>query len=323
MADAPALFKEAIDTLSRHALDRQRVNWQSIAAKHGSGLKAGDPPRMAHDAIVSAIKAIGDSHTRYVPAPSEVPNQVPATSNASAATAPSHPPIPVLPIGEMLDPDIAYLVIPGCMAQDVNGLREFASALDAQVKSLASKSPRGWIIDLRLNGGGNIWPMLLGLRPILGDGPTMTSIASESVSTFGVSAQSAWIDWGNGPEPQLTWGDGFVADAEPLPHVPVAVMLGPWTMSSGEALAISLRGRADMRSFGESTAGLTTVTNRYSLSDGSVLIIAVSAMGDRLGKPMRGAIVPDQPVPFAGWPSANDEPATAARRWLRSQFQAK
>ena len=28
----------------------------------------------------------------------------------------------------------------------------------------------GWIVDLRTDGGGNMWPMMAGLGPILGEG---------------------------------------------------------------------------------------------------------------------------------------------------------
>jgi C-terminal processing protease CtpA/Prc len=28
----------------------------------------------------------------------------------------------------------------------------------------------GWIVDLRNNGGGNMWPMLTGIGSILGEG---------------------------------------------------------------------------------------------------------------------------------------------------------
>ncbi len=61
---------------------------------------------------------------------------------------------------------IARILVPGFSGQDADG---FATKLQAIVGELASKGPCGWIVDLRGNGGGNMWPMLAGVGPILGE----------------------------------------------------------------------------------------------------------------------------------------------------------
>src|SRR5690606_1433128 len=44
-----------------------------------------------------------------------------------------------------------------------------ADSLHTAVRSLEAKGACGWIVDLRGNGGGNMWPMLDGIGPLLGD----------------------------------------------------------------------------------------------------------------------------------------------------------
>ena len=52
---------------------------------------------------------------------------------------------------------------------------EQANAYARQIQNAISAADRddliGWIVDLRSNGGGNMWPMIAGLGPILGEGP--------------------------------------------------------------------------------------------------------------------------------------------------------
>jgi C-terminal processing protease CtpA/Prc len=207
-------------------------------------------------------------------------------------------------------------------------LQEYARAARRLIAEFRERPPRGWIIDLRLNGGGTVWPMLLGLQPLLGNGPQMTSVNNGMITaTFGLSGKEAWIDGGGQKLISLRMADDD-ALPEPVnaqsstnalqpPHV--AVLLGPWTMSSGESLAIALRGSVkNARTFGEPTAGLTTVTQMYTLSDGSTLILPVALMADKDGHAVHGAITPDELVSFNDWPTDDDAVVKAARKWMNA-----
>lgn len=320
------LLHEAVEVLSTQALGRERIDWVALETELRVSVRADSPAQAAHAAITEAVKRLNDPHARYiilepiVEAPQVSPEPTDLTEPAKNSEAPKHPPIPVLPEGRMLDDGCAYLVIPGCPAPDAAGLRAFARALSDQLNIIHRHKPRAWIIDLRLNAGGNLWPMMLGLEPILGSGAKMTMVADTRVqSRFGVSRESAWIDWGVGPESQLDWGSEGAPQVMPHFAGRVGVLIGPWTMSSGESLAICLASRANTRTFGEATAGLTTVTNTFQLSDGSVLNIPVSQMGDHTGAPIIGPVKPMQPAKFGDWPSENDEAAQAARRWALEQ----
>jgi C-terminal processing protease CtpA/Prc len=76
----------------------------------------------------------------------------------------------------------------------------------------------------------------------------------------------------------------------------VAVLLGPQTASSGEALALSFVGRPATRTFGNTSGGYTTGNVPIPLEDGAILNLAVTRMMDRNGIVYGGPISPDVSV---------------------------
>lgn len=122
----------------------------------------------------------------------------------------------------------------------------------------------GWIVDLRDNSGGNMWPMLLGMAPLLrtsvvnnedvgsfetAQGPERWTLTATAVQRAGKSV----LDFGQ---------SGHVLRQ---PGAPVAVLFGPRTASSGEASVLAWRGRPQTRSFGQPTAGVSTGNNVRTL----------------------------------------------------------
>src|SRR4051812_15802719 len=50
-----------------------------------------------------------------------------------------------------------------CIQQQIRRIQQ-------QIKELETHAPCGWIVDIRGNRGGSMWPMLAGVGPILGEG---------------------------------------------------------------------------------------------------------------------------------------------------------
>ena len=65
--------------------------------------------------------------------------------------------------------DTAYLNIPGCLGTDER-VTAYAEHCQELIKSLDSQKPKGWVVDLRDNDGGNCWAMLTGLGPLFENG---------------------------------------------------------------------------------------------------------------------------------------------------------
>ena len=154
--------------------------------------------------------------------------------------------------------------------------------------------------------------MLAGVGPILGEGRVGASVSpdGQQVDWFYVDGQAKM---GDAVQTEVE-GPAYVL-AEPLPRV--AVLIGPSTISSGEALAIAFRGRPNTRSFGHLTAGLSTGTGEFVLSDGAWMMLAVCASADRTGQVYGSWIEPDQVVTQRG--TEGDPPLQAAIDWLLDQ----
>nr|WP_258015160.1 S41 family peptidase [Stenotrophomonas maltophilia] len=170
----------------------------------------------------------------------------------------------------------------------------------------------GWIVDLRDNSGGNMWPMLLGMAPLL-----RTSVVNnEDVGSFETAqGPERWTLTATAVQragkPVLDFGQtGYVLRQ---PGAPVAVLFGQRTGSSGEASALAWRGRAQTRSFGQPTAGVSTGNNVRTLADGSRLLLTTTVMRDRNDRGDGLKIEPDQRI------EGDAATLAAAQAWLLAQ----
>jgi C-terminal processing protease CtpA/Prc len=127
------------------------------------------------------------------------------------------------------------------------------------------------------------------------------------------------------------WRAGLAVGVEPpadlaaLEETPVAVLIGPLTASSGEAVAIAFRGRARTTSFGQPTAGLSSANEMFPLPDGAMIGLTTAVDVDRTGRRYGETVDPDEAV---GAPAAatsasapvvslDDPTVAAAAGWLR------
>ena len=106
--------------------------------------------------------------------------------------------------------------------------------------------------------------MLLSVGPILGSGRLIGFTDKKRVRVW-VSYRSNTLFFSGDTDP----APARIPDFSPAPAV--AVLTGPHTASSGEAVAIAFRGRPHTRSFGATTAGATTSPNSYRLTDGATI----------------------------------------------------
>lgn len=192
----------------------------------------------------------------------------------------------------------------------------FARLLQSQLKAEDAINRCGWIVDLRANQGGNMWPMLVGVAPLLATDPRK----KEVIGAFNTgAANQIWsIQAGrvllDARAPVELDSPAYVL-RHPAP--PVAVLLGPNTGSSGEMVALAFRGRPATRSFGKPTAGYSTANMPRPLLDGGMLLLTGSVAVDRNLRGDGGKLKPDVAV-------GDTEDATAvARSWLIEQPSCK
>ncbi|QBD77156.1 PDZ domain-containing protein [Ktedonosporobacter rubrisoli] len=199
--------------------------------------------------------------------------------------------------GERLASRIGYLDLPGVMNL-AHLCKRYATSLHSLIRSIEQIPTQGWIIDVRRNTGGCLWPMLAGVGPILGE-------QASGAFMFPKGMQSTWSYSHGGTMLTSQWGK-YVRRYVDKPYLlkypatPVAILTSRLTCSSGEFVVISFRGRAQTRSFGEATHGSPTSIQRKILRDGGNLCLATAWGCDRTGQIYTKSIQPDMFVPLTG-----------------------
>lgn len=214
----------------------------------------------------------------------------------------------------MLPGRIGYVLLPGINAGgSLQAMRDAAQVVQDSLCRHHPDQAKAWIIDLRLNDGGAMAPMLAGLGALIGDGHL-----GGFVDKDGKPDEQWYLHQGNFylDSLQVT----TLTDRCPVRRTtkPVAVLLSGLTASSGEIVAIALRGRPVTRSFGEPTYGATTANQSYPIGGGAYLTIAGLLETDRNRVPYRPNLTPDVPI-VGGDNFANlrqDAKVAAALRWL-------
>jgi C-terminal processing protease CtpA/Prc len=299
----------ALDIMQAHSIRRHEIDWESFRSDAMNWMGDAQTTSDTYDALRKAIVALGDHHSQLV-TPSGISQQgLPFGTGITAIDA------------ELLPPGIGYVYIPGFNGQGSDATA-FADALQNAVEELDSDEPCGWVVDLRQDVGGNMWPMIAGIGPVLGEGDLGSFVDPDSArSMWFYSDGAAGLRSSSGQASVLvSVSDGpyTLAASEPPP---VAVLYGSYTASSGEAVAIAFRGRPLTRSFGQPTAGLSTANATYPLSDGALLVLTVATDVDRTGQLYGGQLEPDQVVSWTTIEptSVYDSAATQAKDWLLAQ----
>ena len=238
-----------------------------------------------------------------------------AFQSPGAAEAYSPVDNPEKPSGKILDDRYAYLNIPVAGSNDSIAMNDYANEAQRLVRMLDGASPSGWIIDLRNNGGGNWWPVIAGLGPILGEG-TFAYVIDAGGNREAVSYRQGASLLGDTARVKVTRNPYYLKK-----KVPVAVLIGPGTAGSGELTALAFTGGHDCRLFGEATAGHTSSNKGFRLSDGATIYLTTAIYYDRDLNKFGGPVKPDVPVAFPAEDAnpANDPVIRAAINWLGSR----
>lgn len=277
----------ALRILRTNSLYRKAVNWQSVSGKIHEEIKENKTKYATFSALKIAFSALGDKHASYYHYDQVYkPENTSLTSRYSDSLLTTWKKGPVI-IAQMLDTK-AYLRIPYIGANTQNDIDKMANQINEKVLSLYAKNPSGWIIDLRLNAGGNIRPMVAGLVSFFKDG-----ILGYYIDADGKLQECMAI--GNGKflidrKPQATLHQPTVDLSKSI----VAVLIGPGTGSAGEALAIHFKQRPNTASFGENSAGLANATNGFLFDNNNAyFLISVARLGDKNGRPFPEVVIPE------------------------------
>jgi carboxyl-terminal processing protease len=219
----------------------------------------------------------------------------------------------------ILPENFLYLQVPGVQAWG-NNVNVFAQKLSDSLCKYMSAATRGIVLDLRLNDGGQFTSMASGLSLLLGENYIGggVNIELKRLNKFSIKKKNLWIN-----QNQMT--TVIHKNNINLSKLPVAILIGPNTRSSGSILAISFKGRKNTILIGDSTAnGYTTGNEYFSFGSDLFLNLSTSFSIDRNKKVYKLSVPPD--IFIRGEDDfiniENDKKVKVALKWLtRNSYQ--
>lgn len=263
----------ALNIMQEHSINSKSVNWEKVEQSALSQAKDAKSNEDLHKIVREIILLLRDNHSFLI------------TKQGYEAIQNNEKPIPTIP-SELIDNNIAYIKIPRFVGTP-KMTDSFANEIQNTIKDLDSINPKGWIVDLSANTGGNMWPMLLGLGPLLNDG----------ICGYFVDNKSKYMTWKY--EEGKVYIDTIVLLQKENPYIlkrkkpKIAVLIGKQTVSSGEAVAISFIGKENTMVLGVNSGGLTTGNAPFELKDGASLLLTTAIFADRNKKLYGESIKPD------------------------------
>lgn len=279
---ASAFIGEVLAIAEKNSIVKDSVNWEKVRRDMLSlagGAKSTRDCYASVDYLIHELNNKGDNHSGFYPPQFNTRNK---SENVDGRE----------PESKYLGNSIAYISVPGFSSINEKLSEAFATKIQTMIKTLdSSHTITTWIVDLRENTGGNMYPMIAGLGPLLGD---------DTLGYFNFQAMQQKHAW--------YYSRGISgSDNTPLCKVKqpyhirqqnpqIMVLSGPNTASSGEMTLISFKGKANTRIVGSPSAGYSTGNAGHTLSDGSVLNLCECYCSDRNQNMYPGPIQPDVPV---------------------------
>ena len=270
---------EILSLLQQHLYNAQTLNWSDIEREAYATLGSTPTEESERKAIKSILIATKTNHTFYRYSDSK---KVIFHSELSCRYEQSDEPD--------INADVGYLVIDRFSSGSRADAEDYIAQIAEQLMALDSQELKGWVIDLRRNSGGNMWPMLAALSPLFGN---------KRLGYF-ISPDGSKIQWG-------TYNNFSVLDnryqyrfpsqySVRNANIPIAVLVSSKTASSGEAVLIATRAFENVRTFGEASCGQSTSNKRYKLSNGDSLLVTGAVMADFKGEVFGQRIDVDEPT---------------------------
>lgn len=306
----------AIDSIEANALRSAQVDWPAVRGRALARVRGARQPVESYAALREVLAALDDHHSFLQLSDSLRAIEAQVTGRREADDGPAPRSRGPSPFGRRMRPEFRVVTDDGppiAVVAMPQGRRSaaFAVAFQDSLRALAARRPCGWVVDLRGNGGGDMWPMLAGLGPLIGEG-----VVGGSVGAGGEHDEWIYRD-GRSIYRSTTLDTALItvpAPFRPDGTPPIAVLIDRGTASSGEAMAVAFIGRPATALFGERSYGASTATRGIRLPDGANIVLAISTFVDRNGRAYPDGVTPDVPTSPGG-----DDALEPALRWLRLQ----
>lgn len=307
------LIDTTISIMKNNSVNAKTVNWNTLRRNALMQAKNIDNPYELGSTMRYLYKSINDFHGAFFWKDSTFQwrHDQPAISDSLMNEWKKG----VRSITMVPDKNIGYLRIPSMPGGSKEDFDRKAQTLNDSLCVLLDKNIKGIILDTRLDGGGAMFPMILGVKQLLSQG---------FIGSFRTKKKQDWIIKDNGFFIDTT----LLTEVKPkcdvdAQNIPIVILIGPGTGSSGEFFLMAFKGRKNTILLGSQTAGWITVNGGIPINDTAYMNLSVGYGADRNGKIYKEALKPDIPITSVDKFNdiANDEKVKAAIKWLNLQIQ--
>jgi carboxyl-terminal processing protease len=290
-AEAREYLEFALSKIRTHDFYAREADWRSL--EQGAYLRASGAADSSdvYPAILWVLRSLEDGHGFVIPSDQldDLEGFFHRTTQPSARL-----------VGE-----VAVLRLPGFgWAPQTRAAHQYVAAAWRALRTMTTSC--GWVLDLRNDFGGDMYPMLAAVASFLDVGKPL-GFLSASGDVYWVRVHEGAV-WEPGIARELAVDYGSPPTITPRP---VAVLIGPDTMSAGEATLVALLSQSAVRTFGLPTAGAAGSPKSITMPDGAELWVTVVIDIDAMRTPYPAAIAPDVQV--------GDGALAEARDWLLSR----
>lgn len=300
-----------------NSIHRNKANWNTIDKTFKEQIQEAKSNTDTMNCFVKVLESLNDVHSQiylnnqfYGHYPSFDDSVLvwlkPLNEKAIALTNKFH--------ATRIQKKIGYICVPSIQVYDPAEINRYAQTLSDLVSNLANTCKKGFIIDLRLNGGGNLYPMLSGLGQFLGNQIIGYETDNNDSITRTWELKNGNFVIGGYQTTTLT-----TKPNSKLKTIPIVVLIGPVTKSSGSMTAIAFKGRPNTYFIGEPTAdGYTTSNGYFQFAPNLVLNFATNFVADRTKKVYKTTVNPDLTIYHGNDFDTllNDAKIKAAIKWL-------
>ena len=290
---AIALNKEIFKIIKKNSLFTNELNWKNIESESKAlilEVNDSNNEQIIFDFYIKKLREIGDKHSLFY--------------SSKKINGIKDSPLAEYPQGEYLVNGIGWIKVPRCSTFDEKKDAEFANTIRSLIEKMDKENTIiGWIVDLRGNGGGNMWPMLAGLNALIEDGIV-------GYATNG-KFKEPWMSVNSKIYSKQAINTYKIKNNKSK----IAILFDGNTGSGGEMTAVSFFGLPNVKSFGQKSAGYTTANVTFPLSNGGQLLLASAYIMDRTGKSYKSELTPDVLVSDLS-NTKNDKVVSTAIEWL-------
>lgn len=282
-----ALLQEIVNLGAAFSINKDKRNWELITLEVRQELR----DLNFEEAVRHFLRGLGDDHSSYF-----IGNRVLSESTVFCQSANFD--LGDIPVG------IGYLKVSSFSGFEAEAI-DFANNLRDEIARQEQIGVTSWIVDLSNNTGGNMWPMVAGVGPFLGEDVLGSFLDSDGQESF----------WRYKDGKSFLDDEEFATVSESYelinPDTKIAVIIDGGTASSGEAVAIAFKGRPNTQFFGTPTCGLSTANAPFDFSNGDLLNMTTAYMVDRTGKKYGQTVEPDEEI------ENNEDLRTRVIEWLQ------